>query len=848
MRSLTLKGLLAHKLRYLLTGLAVVLGVAFMAGTMVLTDTIQHTFNGVLASANDGTDVIVRRAGSIDGDFAESRQRVDATTVARVGQVEGVKAAVGSIQGFAQLVHADGTSKESDGLGSTIGANWITEKSINPFTLASGHAPRAPGEAVIDKATADDEGWTLGDRITVMTKDGPAPLQVVGIATYGDVDGIPGSNLVATTDETAQRLFAEPGRYDSVLVSATDGTRASTLTKRIDAEVATKASGLEAISGAQDTADKQADLQSDLGFFNSFLMAFAYIALFVGTFIIYNTFSIVVAQRTKEMAMLRTVGASRWQVLRSVVLEAFVVGLVAAAVGLVAGIGLSFGLRALLGAVGLDIPSGSLVIATSTIVTSLVVGVVVSVLSAIVPAFQASKVRPIAALRDVAIDRSGVSKVRVAAGTVVTGLGVTSFALGAVASGSGALPLIGLGAMAVIVGLLVLGPVLVRPVLRVLGAPIATTGITGRYARENAHRNPKRTAATASALMIGVALVGFITILASSTNASAEKAVDRSFRADYVVDSGSWDHGFAPTIEHDLAAVPTVETTSPLRSAAVEVDGSAGRVNAVDTTTFGSLYDLDVSAGALTDVHGDGVAVTKGQAKSDHLALGDTVPFRFADGATVDLKVRAIYDATVPDLDGPWVVGLDTFEPHVVDQYDRKVFVGLTDGADVTASRAAIDAALTSWPNATVQDQAEFKKAITDQIDQLVNLIYGLLALAVIIALIGIANTLALSVHERTPELGVLRAIGMQRRQLRTAVRWEALMIALIGAAIGGMLAVAGAFGIVHALADQGFTLAIPGARMALILGLAGLAGVVAATGPARRAAKLDVLTAIAAE
>jgi putative ABC transport system permease protein len=847
MFSLTMKGLWAHKLRYALTGLAVVLGVAFMSGTTVLTDTMQKTFDGVFESANDGIDVIVRRSDAIDADFAAARDRVDADVVDEVAAVDGVEVAVGSIQGFAQLVHSDGTAAETDGLGGTIGVNWITDSRLNPFTLAEGHAP-GDGEVVMDRRTVEDEGWVLGDEVTVLSKAGPTTLTLVGTATYGTLGGLPGTSLVAVDDASAQELFAEPGSYDNVLVAADPGVSADQLAERLTASV-DRGEGLEAITGAQDTADRQADFREDLGFFNQFLMAFALVSLFVGMFIIYNTFSIVVAQRMKDLAMLRAIGAKRSQVLRSVVLESVVVGFVSAAVGLVAGIGLSFGLKALLSSVGLEIPSGPVVVSSATVITSFVIGVTVSVVSVILPAIRASRVAPIAALRDVADDRSGVSLTRAVTGVVVTAGGAAAFAAGTAASGQDALQLIGLGAFTTIIGMFVLGPVLVRPAMRILGAPAArVSGITGRYARENARRVPKRTAATASALMIGVALVGFITILAASTKESVSAAVDRSFRSDFVVDSGSWTNGFGTDIEDDLAAVPEVETLSPLRDAVGEVDGSTTDVLAVDTAVFDELYDFEVSAGSMVDVHGDGVAVNATKAEDDDLHLGDVVSARFADGEELSLTVKAIADAEFPG-DSNWLVGLDTFEAHVADQYDRQVFVTMKDDVSAEDGRAAIEASVQQWPNADVQDQAEFKQSITDEIDMILNLIYGLLALAVVIALIGIANTLALSVHERTRELGLLRAVGMHRRQLKRAVRWESFLIAILGAVLGGVLAVGGAWGIVNALDSEGVTqLALPGTQLAVIMGMAGLAGVLAATGPARRAAKLDILEAIASE
>jgi putative ABC transport system permease protein len=349
--------------------------------------------------------------------------------------------------------------------------------------------------------------------------------------------------------------------------------------------------------------------------------------------------------------------------------------------------------------------------------------------------------------------------------------------------------------------------------------------------------------------MIGVTLVGFITILAASTKDSIAASVDSSFRADFVVESGSPTQGFATTIEDDLRAVPGVQHLSPLRSAPAEVRGSTTDVMALDTATIEELYDLKVTSGSMASVQGPAAAVTAETALDEGVAAGDVVPFRFADGETVDLTVRAVFDGNAIGGEAAWIVGLDTFEQHVADQFDRRVFLTVDPGTDLAQARAALDAALGEWPNAELQDLAQFKARITGQIDQLLNLIYGLLALAVVIALIGIANTLALSVHERTREIGLLRAVGMQRRQVRRAVRWESLLIAVLGATLGGVLAVGAAWGVVTALDDKGVTrLSLPATQLATILGMAALAGVLAATGPARRASKLDVLEAIASE
>jgi len=846
MFTLTIKGLWAHKLRFLLTGLAVILGVSFMSGTMILTDTMGRTFDDLLATNNAGIDAIVQRPSALEGAGDDVRERVDATLLPRVLEVDGVDAAAGSVQGFAELVEADGDVAEHD-LGATIGTSWIDDARLNPFDLAEGVAPAAPGEAVVDRATVEDQGWSIGDTFTVLGKDGPEQLTLVGAATYGDVDGIPGSTMVATDVATAQRMFGEPGRFDSIVVAKGDGISADELAVRLQQALE---GDVEVVTGAADTADKQAELRDDLRFFNSFLMAFAYISLFVGMFIIYNTFSIVVAQRSRDLAMLRAIGAGRGQVLRSVLVEAVAVALVSVAAGLGLGVGMSYGLRGLLASVGLDIPSGPIVITTGTVVTAVVVGLVVTLASALAPAVRASRVAPMAALRESSIDRTHLSVGRAVAGLGVTGLGVVAAAAGVSGSGSEGMSMLGLGAVVTVAGVFVLGPIIARPFLRVLGAPAtAVSGSIGHLARENARRNPKRTSATAAALMVGVALVGFITILASSTTAAVEAQVDRSFRADYVVDSGQWGAGgLSPDLAAELAALAEVAEVSSVRVSPVAIGDGTTEIAGVDTSVFDSLYDVEPLAGTLADVGPGEVAVEAGEAQERGLAVGDRVSVTFARSGSVELTVAAIFDEALAGAGSTsWITDLTTYEANVTDQYDRQVFVGAAEGVDAATSRAAVDGVMAAWPNGELQDQAEFKETLVSEIDTMLNLIYGLLALAVVIALIGIANTLALSVHERTRELGLLRAVGTTRRQIRTLVRWESVMIAVLGTLLGLVLALAGSWAIVQALADEGVSeVVVPSSRLAVIVVVAIVAGVGAALGPARRAARLDVLRAVA--
>ena len=845
MFKLTRKGLWAHKVRFALTGLAVVLGVAFMAGTMILTDTMGRTFNGLFETANSGIDVVVQRESAIDEtNGADVQEPVDAALVAEIGAVDGVASVAGTIAGFAQYVHADGTTGTLNGIGATVGSNWV-DGTLNAFSLADGHAPGA-GEVVLDKATIDREGWSLGHTVTVIGKTGPVEMRLVGSATFGDIDGIPGSTLVAVDDPTAQSMFGTVGAYDAIAV-ASDGTKTND-------ELATAISTtlgddhLQVTTGDADTADKQADFKDDVSFFNTFLMTFAYIALFVGMFIIYNTFSIIVAQRMKEMAMLRAIGAKRRQVLGAVLIESALVGIVASGIGLAMGVVMSYGLRAMLGVAGLDIPGGAPVIAGNTVVTTMVVGTAITVFSSIFPAIRASRIAPIAALRDVAIDRTGASVKRAVIGVALLAGGAVTFAAGMVGDGAGAMKLVGVGAALTLIGVFVGGPVIAKPAMHALGGLLPlVSGTTGRLARENAKRNPRRTASTASALMIGVTLVGFITIVASSSKASIYATVDDQLRADYVVESGAWgEGGFSPSLEGELAALGEVETVVPFRSVPVVTDDGTAELDAFDTTVIEKAIELDLTSGSFADVHGDGIAVSSTYATDHDLALGDTLTVTFAATGPAELNVNAIYDRTFGNGESPFFVGLDTFEANVTDQYDRQIYVTTVDGVDAERSSAVLTAALEAWPNAELQDHAAFKESVTSEIDTILNLIYGLLGLAVIIALIGIANTLALSVHERTRELGLLRAVGMTRRQVRTAIRWESVLISLLGTALGFFIAVGAAWGMVTGQTAENVQLVIPAAQLATIVGLAAIAGVIAALGPARRAARLNVLTAIA--
>jgi putative ABC transport system permease protein len=845
----TLKNLSARKLRLFTTSLAVVLGVAFMAGTLVLTDTIGQSFDQLFADANAGTDAFVRDEADVSSsDGGDQRSRLPEATVAEVAEVDGVAAAEASIFGYAQLVGPDGeTVGSTDGMG-TFAGNWNQVDELNPMQLVDGREPAdvaegQPYEVVLDKGSANDSGLAPGDTASVLTEEGNVPVTVVGVASFAGEDSPGGSSYLSFTMSAAQALVAEPGMVDGVAAVAEPGVSQEELAQRISTTLALD--GSEVLTGDELTEEQQSDIQAGLSFFNTFLLTFAVIALFVGSFIIYNTFSILVAQRTKEMALMRALGASRRQVLGSVLTESVVVGLIASIAGVVLGVGVAAGLQALIESFGVDLPAGEMVIANSTVIASLVAGLGVCVASAVFPAYRASKVAPLAAMRDVAVEDHGIRPVRVVVGLVITALGGGAIAAGV---GGGGFALVALGALLVFVGISVLGPVLARPFSRVVGAPLPLLrGLPGRLARENAMRNPKRTATTASALMVGVAMVVGITVLATSAKASVSDQIDEVFYGELVIESGSFGlGGLSPQLAEELNQLPEVDAASGVRVAFTEVDGSEQELLAIQGDTVEQMFDVGVSEGAIADLGPTQIGVLREVAEEDGLEMGDTVDVRFAETGVQPLTVAAIYDEAQPA--GPYLIGMEAYDANVSDAFDAEVYVDLGDGVSLEQGRQAVEQVTAGYPNAEVQDTEQFKAAQSAEIDSVLNMIYVLLALAVFIALMGIANTLALSIFERTREMGLLRAVGMSRRQLRTSIRWESVLVALLGTTTGLAVGLFFGWALVQAMSDDGIELTIPTGQLLVITALAALAGVLAAVLPARRAARMDVLEAVSAD
>jgi putative ABC transport system permease protein len=844
----TFKSLAAHKFRLFATSLAVMLGVAFMAGTLVLTDTIQKTFDELFSDIYDDTDAVVRAEGAFDSAGIEQRGRLDASLLDTVSDVDGVDVAQPDIRGYAQLVDKDGDAVGDPETGPpTLGGNWIDSEELNGFDISDGNPPSADDEVVIDKKSSDDTGYRVGDTAQVLTKGGPQDVTIAGIAQFGDADSPGGASFVLFTLDAAQRLIAEPDKFDSILVIADDGISPTEIVQRIAPALPT---GTEAVTGSEVTQESQDEIKQGLSFFNTFMFVFAAIALLVGGFIIFNTFFITVAQRTRENALLRALGAKKRQILVSVLVEALAVGLIASVVGIGVGILVAAGLKTLLAAFGFELPGGGIVLTPSTVIISLVAGVGVTLVAAISPARRAGKVPPVAAMREVAVGSTGYgSRQRIVVGCGLLVLGGAALGYGLFGSPGSPILMVGVGVLLVFFGVAALGRTVALPLSRSIGWPLPRLfGIRGRLARENAMRNPRRTAATASAVMIGVGLVAFISIFAASAKASFGTVIDRAFTGDFVITSpaGLAGGGLDPELAASLNELPEVDAAGAIRAGVAEIDGSATQLLAASDEAF-DVVDVDPVAGSPADLGVDTIAVFEDVAEDKNLSIGDTVPVVFKDTGAQELTVAMIYGESQPA--GDWLLGTETYEANVDDQYDYQVFVRKADGVDTPTAHTAIEQVADGYPGAKVLDQAGYEADQTMFIDQLLGLIYVMLLLAIFIALLGIANTLALSIIERTRELGMMRAVGMTRTQLRSMIRWESVIIAIQGTLLGIVVGVFFGWALVTALADEGIeTFRLPVATLLVIVVLAALAGVLAAVWPARRAAKLDVLRAVVTE
>lgn len=851
MLRVTLRNLFARKVRLFLSAFAIVLGVAFVSGSLVFTDTMGKSFDNIVQGSL--TDAVVRPsgvdAGSTETSFNLDARAISAATVAKLAETPGAARADGSVDGLGLYV-VKKNGKLLGGMGApTLAFNYNDAPNVNGDTMvgfAEGRAPVKTGEVAIDKRSADDAKYRLGDTVTMVTagSDPEVKAKLVGFAEFAG-GGLAGATLVFFDTKTAQDIFlGGQDAYTSVALTAEPGVSQKDL-----ASAAQKLlpDGLVAVPGQVIADEVKGLVDTVLGFLNTFLLVFAAIALVVGTFLIINTFSILVAQRSRELALLRALGASRRQVTRAVLLEALVVGFIGSSLGLLAGFGLAAGLKILFANFGLDLTGSPLVFEPRTALVAYAVGMIVTLFAAYLPARRAAKIAPVAAMRDdIALPESSIRR-RVIIGSVLVTAGVALLISGLYGdfSGDATTTQVGGGALAILIGVSLMSPVLGRPVLRALGISYRKAyGTVGNLATENSLRNPRRTAATASALMIGLALVTTMSVLGASINKSIDVGVKKEFTTDYLV-SNVIGSPFSPSIAENIAKADGVGEISAQQTTVFKIKGSTVYAAAVDSNAINAIFAIDYLKGTKSLEAGE-IALNRGTASRFDAKVGDTITMQFSSGP-IKAKVSGIYEDTY--VVGSAMIPFSTVTDAQLKRADTALSVNAAKGVDKQELGDRIEALTTAYPTVTVQNQDDFAESQRSQVNQLLYLIYALLGLAIVIAVLGIVNTLALSVIERTREVGLLRAVGLSRRQLRRMVRLEAIAIAVLGAVLGIVLGIL--FGVVlqRAVQDDGITdLAIPWIRLGLFVLVSAVVGVLAAVLPARRAARLNVLNAITTE
>jgi putative ABC transport system permease protein len=844
MLKVTLSNIFSHRFRSIALVLTIVLGVSFVVGTYVLTDTITRVFDEIFDDVYSHIDVSVRTESELGTDAA--RPPVPAALLPTVESVPGVKHAEGGVF----VVGADIIDASGDRVGNemapTFGLSWNVDEELSVLDLRDGRRPSGIDEVALDARSFDDGGFALGDRVQIVTPTGSREFTLVGVATFGRASNIAGATLSIFDLATAQEVMGRTGVYDSIDIVAADDVTVDVLQDRVAQALPT---GYEAVTSSQLSNESDEAIDEGLAFFKTFLLVFAYIALFVGAFIIYNTFGIVVTQRTKELALLRALGATGRQVMTSVIAESVLLGIVASAIGLGAGMLIASGLKAVLDGFGFEVPSGSLVLLPRTVLVAMIGGTGITALSAIAPAVRASRVPPIAAMQGAVSSRHAAGVRRNVVGLILAVLGVVGVLSGL---GGGSLPQVGLGALLSFLGVAMLAPFFARPVAALVGAPVAhARGASGLLARQNAMRSARRTAATASALMIGTALMAGSLILSGSFTESVERAVSKGALADLVVTTRN-ELGFSPALAEEARSVPGVSEAYGYRFAAFKIGDATKDIvgldpAAIDPANPDAGLDIDVREGSVASLADDGIAVQRDVAGDRGWQIGDEVNVTFPDGLRV-LTVGVLFEEN--SLTEDYIIGIDTFEAGFAEQNDLVVLVSLAEGADLRTVQADLQAIVDAdYPGLDVMDRDQYIGDVKDQVNQFLGLITALLALAVVIALLGVLITMLLAVFERTHELGLLRAVGMARRQVRAMVRWEAAIVATYGAVLGLILGVFFGLALTGALEDEGVTVQVVPVPLLVILALViAVLGVIASIYPARRAARLNILAAIAHE
>ena len=844
MLRLALRSVLARWPRLVLTALAIVASTSFLSGTFVFRDTIERTFDALFADVYDRLDVYVQSPNTVETFFGfEERDRLPSEVVADVREVDGVVDAQVSVQGDAVVIGSDGEPIERP-TAPTFGAT-LNSGDLSVWRLVDGRVPNGGDEVTLDTLTADDGGFELGDAVKVNAESGSRTFTLVGLVEYDSIIS-PGNATWALFDEaTAEDFIAKPGFADAILVKGDGSIPDDELARRVQA--ALDPSVAQVLTSDQITAQTETEVEKSLGFLTIFLSIFSLIALGVGMFVIYNVFSITAAQRQRENALLRALGATRRQVTWTMLIEAVVIGLVGSLVGLVGGVGLASGVKSLLNALDYVIPARGLVLTQRTVVVTLFAGVLASLIAALGPAIGAGRVPPVAAMSDAVLEKVGSVRGRVTAAFVCATLGTA--AIVGVMMGADAI-LLGLGVALLFAAVLLLGPVMAKPIARVLGAPVqAVRGVTGAMARGNVQRNPRRTARTAAPVLIGVALVAGASVFAASIKEQIRESVGDTFAGDYVINSTNGGSlSFAQAFVDDLNELPEVGTASGLGFARVaDAEGKAALGAVVNPATAGELLNVEFLAGSLDDLTADGILISEGFSNRDDLALGDTFVLR-VDGGALALTVEGIYRPT-GILQAARIYHRDTFADTSIATTAGIVSLTRADGVSDGEFREAVGAAVDDYGIGELQDKQQFIASRADIVDRSLAFIYGLLFLSIVIATFGIVITLLLAVYERRRETGLLRAVGMTRAQVRTTVRWESVLTSVYGAAVGVAMGLVLGYVVILALRDEGLThYSVPVTTIVWIMVLACLAGIAAAVVPAWRATRMDILGAISAD
>ena len=827
MLTIALRNVRENPSRYVLTGLAIALGVAFYVATTVLTTTVDRSISGSIDGIFDGVDAAVRSNDVIETDFFDIRAPLDSSVVDEIAAVDGVSAIQPVLTGYAQVVGNDGKVVAD----STNAFVWSSSEDMNGFELASGRAPQALNEIVLDDDAFAQGGFELGDQVRVLPRS-TADMTVVGamVAPNGAIDG---TTSMATTVDTLQQLF-ETDQVTSVNV-ASDSLDEATLVSTLQASLV---GDIEVVTG-QKVADEFKELINQfVSIISIFLTVFAAIALFVAVFVIYNTFTITVAQRIKEMALLRAIGAGRRQVMRNVLLESLAVGVVASIAGLVIGLGLGWVLLRVFDALGFPLGSAGLTVSSSGLVIAFFIGLIVTLVSAIVPARRGASVPPIEALRSTAIEEVGSSRFRINLGLLGVAIGAVLAVIGA--AGTATVPAVA-GIALLFGGVIMAAPVIIPAMARLAGRPlIKARGIVGELASENASRSPKRTATTALALMVGVMLVVAATVIAASFRESIRGDLDRAIAAELVIEAGDgFLGGVDPALTAQLENVDSVDALSTVRPVQAELDGDPVSIAGVHANQLDQVLNLTTTQGSLAELAGAGIGLSIDEAESRNLGIGDSVVLS-TQLTEITLPVVTLYTPDV--VVGGLIVDVSVADRVGFQPLDSLVLVSTDDTA---ISQPGIEALLAGDPTATVKTARAYADDQAGELNTLLNLLYGLLALSVIIALLGVANTMTLSIHERTRELALLRAVGMSGPQLRSAVRSEGALIGLVGSMVGVLLGIFFGWLAHRATVDTFPVFSLPWIQLLVIAIVGILAGLLAGWRPARRASELNILEAI---